>query len=326
MRFDLIEYFFPKLSQARIKGTELIALCPLHPDSSPSFSINIDTGKWICRSASCGKRGSLVSLIAQINNISYKQAAQIAQVREPLYSQNEFDELLHGKPKVLQPTVYPVLPKCVNAKEFYPEYLIKRRYDKQSNVAEFWDLKLGVRGCPVYGNRFADYLILPLYDKNKKYLSFTARYIGLDKDKLRYDGPPGSLKDYLYGEWLLSNETKPVFIVEGQFDVLRMWTFGEDALGTFGTSYTHKQVLRICTLVGERPVVICYDKDTMVHNNIMGSDTHSIPQELVSMLYSVGKNPFILDIGLVPGVKDIDDLNIDLWMPLKATLSFDSVR
>ena len=41
---------------------ELSTTCPFHPDTSPSFSVNVDTGLFLCRSASCGVRGGFYRL------------------------------------------------------------------------------------------------------------------------------------------------------------------------------------------------------------------------------------------------------------------------
>lgn len=315
-RFDLVAYLSPKLGKARLKSNELVGQCPLHDDSSPSFSINVDTGRWLCRSVSCGERGSsVVSLISKIEKIPYRDAAKIAQVRMPLYSHDDFEELVAGMATPKRAPVFSKLPDCISAvsPDFYPEYLVSRRYPKETFVAPAFDMKIGTRSRDEYGGRFGGYLILPVYDKDKNYLSFTARYTGRDPHKPRYDGPSDSIKNYLYGEWLLNDEpNEPVYIVEGQFDVFRLWTFGENVLGTFGTSYTHAQVRRLCGLLGKRKAIVCFDADATSHeNDDLGlEETHSKPLELVSTLVSLGVPCSTLV--MPPGVKDPDsfkDLN-----------------
>jgi len=322
-RFDLVDYLLSKsLGRARLKDTELVAQCPFHSDSSPSFSVNIKTGAWLCRASNtCGKKGGLVALISKLEGISFKEAARKAQVSQPFYSEQDFEDLIRGgRPTTKKGPVFSELPACVPATSIYPEYLNKRRYPFESGVAAAWDLRVGTRGHDAYKGRFADYLILPVYDRERNYLSFTARYMGSDKTRSRYDGPSDSLKDYLYGEWQLSSGSGPVYLSEGQFDVHRLWTFGEDALGTFGTTYTDKQVLRLCNLVGDRPLVVCFDVDTINRSNpdFLETETlHSTPMRLVSQLLSIGKNCSILDV--VP-FKDPDEIpSLVEWQKLKAS-------
>jgi DNA primase len=47
------DYYSKYVEQAKLNGDQLTGLCPLHPEKNPSFSANIKTGQWICRSG-CG--------------------------------------------------------------------------------------------------------------------------------------------------------------------------------------------------------------------------------------------------------------------------------
>ena len=60
------------LDKVKAKGKEISARCPLHDDRNPSFSINAETGAWICYST-CGG-GSLVQLVERVMNLKPKQA------------------------------------------------------------------------------------------------------------------------------------------------------------------------------------------------------------------------------------------------------------
>ena len=326
-RFDLVDYLLAQgFRKARLKDSEFVACCPFHDDALPSWSINIKTGAWLCRASNtCGKKGGVVALISRLEGIPFKEAARKAQVSQPFYSEQDFEDLVGlSRPTTKKEPVFSGLPLCVPATSVYPEYLNQRRYPRESGVAEAWDLRVGIRGADAYKGRFADYLIMPVYDRDSKYLSFTARYMGQDKSRLRYDGPSDSLKDYLYGEWRLSSGSGPVYLNEGQFDVHRLWTFGEDALGTFGTTYTNKQILRLCGLVGSRPIVVCYDTDTIdrsLPDFLEVATLHSKPMEFVSQLRSMGKQCSMLDLASA-GVKDADNLVcLEDWEEIKRTNS-----
>ena len=60
------------LEKVRAKGKEISARCPLHDDRNPSFSINSETGAWICYST-CGG-GNLLQLVARIMGLKNKEA------------------------------------------------------------------------------------------------------------------------------------------------------------------------------------------------------------------------------------------------------------
>ena len=57
----------------KISGDEIHCCCPFHEEQNPSFSINLETGKYICFSGKCGKKGNLVSFISQMSGKSYKE-------------------------------------------------------------------------------------------------------------------------------------------------------------------------------------------------------------------------------------------------------------
>lgn len=56
----------------RVIGGEMSACCPLHNDRRPSFSINLETGLWICH-AGCGA-GSVAGLVAEVTGVRFRRA------------------------------------------------------------------------------------------------------------------------------------------------------------------------------------------------------------------------------------------------------------
>ena len=49
------------------------AFCPMHDDSSPSFTVNMEEGGWRCYSG-CGSSGDLAALVAEVTNERYDDA------------------------------------------------------------------------------------------------------------------------------------------------------------------------------------------------------------------------------------------------------------
>lgn len=49
--------------------------CPFHPDSNPSFTVNLESGTFRCMSSSCGVKGSgIVSFVCQLHGLNVRQA------------------------------------------------------------------------------------------------------------------------------------------------------------------------------------------------------------------------------------------------------------
>lgn len=56
---------YERLSRVRHAGPDnLVALCPFHDDSSPSFAIDIHSGLWLCYA--CGEKGNFKSFLYKI--------------------------------------------------------------------------------------------------------------------------------------------------------------------------------------------------------------------------------------------------------------------
>jgi CHC2 zinc finger len=71
------------LKQIRQRGSELSACCPFHDDRVPSFSMNAETGQWLCH-AGCGS-GNATTLLARKLDIPTGQAHARLMEGNPLY-------------------------------------------------------------------------------------------------------------------------------------------------------------------------------------------------------------------------------------------------
>lgn len=54
------------------RGTSYLGLCPFHNERTPSFSVSKTKG--ICKCFSCGKGGSAVNFIMELEQMSYYDA------------------------------------------------------------------------------------------------------------------------------------------------------------------------------------------------------------------------------------------------------------
>ena len=69
---DIVDVVSDYVSLKR-RGSGYIGLCPFHNERTPSFSVSKSKG--FCKCFSCGKGGSPVSFIMEIEQMSYPPAA-----------------------------------------------------------------------------------------------------------------------------------------------------------------------------------------------------------------------------------------------------------
>ena len=67
------EKFYKKyLKKAKVENGNINGLCPFHDDHNASFGADLQTGQYNC--FACGAKGNAVTFLANIENISTKEA------------------------------------------------------------------------------------------------------------------------------------------------------------------------------------------------------------------------------------------------------------
>ena len=85
------------IKNIKISGNEIRCCCPFHEEQNPSFSINLETGKYICFSGKCGKKGNIISFISELTGKSYKDVEKDLQINlENLKYNNIIKETLNS--------------------------------------------------------------------------------------------------------------------------------------------------------------------------------------------------------------------------------------
>ena len=59
----------------RRRGADVFALCPFHPEKTPSFKINDRTGRYHC--FGCGADGDAIDLVQKLENVEFREALRI---------------------------------------------------------------------------------------------------------------------------------------------------------------------------------------------------------------------------------------------------------
>ena len=255
---DKYSYILDQFSGSKVSASgELTARCPFHHDSTPSFSINLNTGLWLCRSASCGLRGNFAKFYKLIEGISWREVKEVlsevdisVSIEDLLENKKEF------KKDINKINEFPYEP-CIEPLGVI-KYLANRNLGRV--IIDSFGLVYGKIG--IFDNLdISKSIVVPVFDVDQTYKTFQIRYLG--KEGKRWMIPDGSpAQKLLYGGWFSFNQGD-LWIVEGCSDVWNLYNHGIQSVGLFTKSASSAQLNRInklCEFWGLRPI-ICLDGD-----------------------------------------------------------------
>ncbi len=205
------------LSKSKLKdnGDSLLALCPFHEDSNPSFSVDLTTGKWHCFTED--ESGNFVSFWAKINGIDTAEAYKAILAKYGVAQEKP-------KPAPKQ--------QKQSANSNLGAYSIEQySADKKLPVDFLRDTCRVSTGRERYG---PTYLKVPYIKADGQESTYRKRFA--KKKFLWKTGSSGKI--CLYGEWRLQaiKETGRVLLVEGESDTQSLWYMGLPAMGVAGAS------------------------------------------------------------------------------------------
>jgi hypothetical protein len=285
--------------------------CPFHVSPRgdvTNFAINIESGLWTCRSPACGLHGyfplfyKLMEGIATWAEVRQKleRSAPIRNWQELLSFQSKSERAPEIRHQELPPDVF----HTKITKENFPPYLREtRKYDET-----LLELGYDLRWC--FGGDYRNRILFPFYDMQGELLTFTARLMNDESQDDRYRFPDGATTNqFLFGIHRANNYSRieRLFVVEGQFDVMRLATLGEFAVGISKGIISARQLLdvkRLCDLY-LCPAIVCLDKGAF-------DGTVKIWLELCSL----GVKAKFVDISSI--AKDPDGLDTAKLIELKA--------
>ncbi|MEE0979145.1 MAG: DNA primase [Muribaculaceae bacterium] len=212
----------------RRRGANYIGLCPFHNERTPSFSVSKSKG--ICKCFSCGKGGSAVNFIMQLEQMSYQEALrylakkynieihereltdkerEVASEREALFAVNEF-ALNHFEHNLLETTegvnigLSYFYERGINEamiKKFHLGYAADKRDDflNEARRKGYRDENLVITGLvgrtdkgDLY-DRFRGRVIYPVFSISGKVVAFGGRTLRTDKVGGKYVNSPESV-------------------------------------------------------------------------------------------------------------------------------------
>ncbi len=251
------------------KGTDIISNCPFQrykhsdgEDSRPSFGISLSHDhKWHC--FACGVKGrgvtnllaSLVKFNSQYKSLldHYSRLENSIIHNELLAAINEMSMKAIDSIKKAQFSIGWDEEAIEKYKGKIPMYLVYRigydlELEKVLQVARMFTLGYDEE------NKI---LIIPVRNRDFKIVGIGRRFIEENQYIDIFGWEKGS---YLYGEQFFDNSSDSVYIVEGYFDVWRMYALGyENVYAVMGNNITDKQARKIAAF--GRNVYIIPDGD-----------------------------------------------------------------
>lgn len=297
---------FLEWAKAELNGREvgpsLICDCPFCGKAEHLY-IHQKEGYWTC--FKCEKRNrDIIWLVAEVTGESYK-AIKLKRFREVVkfrwQNNNESEDwdryknILRAKEKemieILPPEEF--ISVFDGKKWLMPKYLMDRGIEKEIALR----YRLGFCNSGDYRNR----IIFPFSCPNG--FAFTSRAV--DDREPKYLHAKGGVKfaRMLYGWNPICDEVKngEVALVEGPMDVLKLATFGINALGLFGKELHDPQKALLLKL-NLKTIVVMMDNDSEVDLQIPNSAI-AICNKLIAICDD-------LRIARLPSKTDPGDLNV----------------
>lgn len=221
--------------QTSSSGVEISAHCPFHTDSHPSFSINAESGLWICYQ--CSRAGTLSMLVEAVGGEGANPVEILREVRHKSVGKTKAPDP--------EPAEQPPDPDIVLARyegfRFPPEWA--------------WsDRKIGREAVEAYGLKWDKGWVIPIWSPSGeelwgwqfKRMDFVSNYPKAVKKSLT-----------LFGLRELTETT--VVLVESPLDVVRLATVGVSAVAAYGAFVSRAQI-RLLIEVSDR-IILALDSD-----------------------------------------------------------------
>ncbi len=234
-------------------GNNIQASCPFHEDKIASWGINVNNSIWHCFTCSATGdtgNGNLITLVAQIKDISNKEAIHYLykfagikqditigtkmvnrQIRNMITNGRE----VKGRTKEEEDTyiMKATIPRYVSYDFYYGLRYFKARGINKETLKNH-DITFCTKGY--YRNR----AIIPIYNESGVMTLFEARDItGMNADKVLY--PKGAKKaDTLYNINSAKDE-ESVIVVEGIMDALYLKERGFNTVAIYGIEVSKLQ-------------------------------------------------------------------------------------
>lgn len=263
-RIDLMVFLERMGVEGKISGRNFTARCPFpdHEDRSPSFAIALEgksKGLWNC--FGCGSQGNIIHFVQRKLDLDRTEAeewlAKEFGLDKIIYtpSTEEISKLLADQAERVEEDMI-IIPLPRPAYDTAPamKYMADRRgysKEKAENIFNHFGMAYCAEGY------YKERIIIPIYDSTGKQATFEACAVNhlAEKRKLYPKGSP--MARLLFNHSKISSSH--TWVVEGLWDAIRLWSFGEPAIATFGAHMSVYQARMIISKYSD--VFLLYDGD-----------------------------------------------------------------
>ena len=221
-------------------GSEWMARCCFHEDSSASLQFNIDKGLYYC--FACHAKGNIKTFLRHFGQTYREPEVDVADIYAKL-------DLIDSVSK--SPVKAAVLPESTLKRYAFPtDYWASRGLSKA--VQDAFDL-----GYDPIENE----AIIPLRNVDGELMGVIRRRLEKDYGPkyMYYKGFPR--KTSLFASWLVAKtQTDHVVVTEGSLDAVSVWQAGYPAVAQYGSSISSEQAILLRRL-GINNVTLFYDDD-----------------------------------------------------------------
>lgn len=286
-RINIVELISEYVTLSK-KGKNYMGLCPFHSEKTPSFSVSEDKGLFHC--FGCGASGNTIGFVMKIHNFDFPEAVEflaekygieikrssfykeekniidinekiMLEAKKYLFSKENRDVLNYLLDRGLSSETIDefdlgFLPETIDHSIFTSNYKSSDLFD----TGNFIKLKDGLK------LRFLGRIIFPIKNERGKVIGFSGR--SLDNTQPKYLNTPeskifkkrGTLYNLNSAKKYIKEE-KHVFLVEGYFDVIRMWISGfKNTVSPMGTSFTKEQAAILKRYTDEGTIIFDGDE------------------------------------------------------------------
>ena len=254
-------------------GDEWQCLCPYHNDTTPSFSINVKLGVFIC--FACGVKGTMDHLSEHLG------------VSGPTVIKDEGQEIER-------------LRSAIDGLNKKARYLSTNYLDRFRNDHPYWEHERGL--SPTVQQQFElgydpvrDHGVIPIRDYRGRLVGIVRRQFAKDASP-RYLYPSGfKISQHLFGAHLARTHGR-IAIVEGSLDCVACWDVGIPAVALLGSKMSAHQY-DLLIKIGADFMVVMTDRDEAGQKEAERLTEH-FGQRLLVATYNkswVGKDPSDLD-------------------------------
>lgn len=211
-------------------GEEIRSPCPLHSDRSPSFSMNVNTGLWICFSR-CGS-GNFQQLVEKKLNLTWQEAKEWIDTNG---QRSSLEDMMNKMTALTAPSSI----QSVNTERPWEPYF--QSLSNQQMPQWFMDRGFSWDAINHFGMRydiFLDAVVVPVM--------WQEQLVGIIIRNTRLDLPKYQNSDALprerifYGE--INRDQTTIILCEGVLDAVWFWQHGYHGVSVLGESLTAGQI------------------------------------------------------------------------------------